>query len=226
VRTFRFAGPKTIALLTASCGPKGDGTMFAPLWEHHDVGYKMHSYLDHHDCREVVMSRMGAAAERREVEKQRKSEWRRRKADKADVVSRDVSRDLSHGTNSGTATSLSRSMTETTTETKEERDHATASRPSPKPQPIIARRRLDAAWEGARGLYVPQTLHRQFVGLRSGNEATVFEFYDAVGAAYATGPRKPHETGSDMFKFWSARYDEKWPATPTEKPAAARPGQA
>lgn len=57
--------------------------------------------------------------------------------------------------------------------------------------------------------------HRHFVELRGGDEKSVRQFYDAVAAAYDDGgPRRSHETGSDMFKFWSARYDEKWPATP------------
>jgi hypothetical protein len=77
---------------------------------------------------------------------------------------------------------------------------------------------MDAAWEGPRGLYVPEKLHRQFVELRNGDAAALWTFYGAVADAYAVGARKNHEPGADMFKFWSARYEEKWPATPAEKP--------
>jgi len=93
----------------------------------------------------------------------------------------------------------------------------------PRPPSLVAKRNPGAAWEGPRGLYVPQKLHNQFLEWRKGDAAALWIFYGAVADAYATGSRKDHEPGADMFKFWSARYDEKWPATAVEKPPAAGP---
>lgn len=58
LKTFRFRGVKSIALLIQSCGQKTDGTPYAPLWTAHAHGYRMHDYLDHNDCREVVLARI------------------------------------------------------------------------------------------------------------------------------------------------------------------------
>lgn len=217
LKTFRFRGKKSIEILLKSCGKKPDNTDYFPLWERHELGFKMHDYLDHNDCREAVLARMGMAVERRNSERERKAEWRRRKQD-LDTLSRQMSR----GTNDGTATSPSRSTTETPTETETEREKEHAAPPRHTRQPtLVSKRRLDAAWEGPRGLYVHQKQHRQFVDLRNGNADALFAFYNAVADAYTTGSRQTHEPGADMFKFWSARYDEKWPATPAEKPAAS-----
>jgi uncharacterized protein YdaU (DUF1376 family) len=83
-----------------------------------------------------------------------------------------------------------------------------------RPQPIIARRRLDAAWEGAR-VYVPQRTHQDFVALR-GDESLLFEWYEQVADAWADPSKEP---GADMIRFWKARYDERWPPTATAKNA-------
>lgn len=104
LKTFRFAGKKTKGLLIASCGPKPDGTPYAPLWESHPVGFRMHDYLHHNDCREAVLARIESADERRDADRARKAEWRSRKKD-----TRDMSRGTTDGTSSGTETSPSRS---------------------------------------------------------------------------------------------------------------------
>ncbi len=68
-KTFRFAGKKSMQLLTTSCGPKPDGRAFAPLLEPHPVGFKMHDYLDHNDCRDEVLARIGDADDVAELRK-------------------------------------------------------------------------------------------------------------------------------------------------------------
>lgn len=47
----------------------------APLWESHDVGFKVHDYLDWNDCRDKVVERQSKAKARKEKwEKERRSE--------------------------------------------------------------------------------------------------------------------------------------------------------
>lgn len=128
------------------------------------------------------------------------------------------------------AKQIASTTAEATVEPRVERKKETEKREAfashtPSHTPIISRRRLDAAWEGPRGLYVPQKQHRQFVALRGGNEATVFAFYDAVGEEWGHGARARDEPGSDMFKFWNARYEERWPAT-AAKPRTVDQGPA
>lgn len=120
-KTFRFAGQRSLALLTTSCGFKPDKTPFAPLLEEHELGYRMHDYLDHNDCRDAVLARMERAEAKKEDERARKAEWRAKKADK------------SHGTKRGTprgrptivppsVTAVSRSMTEAESESERTTD--------------------------------------------------------------------------------------------------------
>lgn len=74
--------------------------------------------------------------------------------------------------------------------------------------PLVTRRRLDAAWEGPKGLYVPQRKHSDFIQLRNhpSAESELFTWYQEVADGWTGSP------GADMLKFWTARYDEKWPA--------------
>jgi len=78
VKHFRFAGKKSIALLTTPISlPKPDGTAYGPLWEVHPVGFKMHDYLEHNDCREDILARMEDASD---AEKLRKAKNKARQA--------------------------------------------------------------------------------------------------------------------------------------------------
>lgn len=76
VKHFRFRGAKSVNMLTHSCGPKGDGTPYAPLWERHDVGFKMHDYLDYNDCREAVLDRVEKADANKAANRERLKRWR------------------------------------------------------------------------------------------------------------------------------------------------------
>ena len=95
---------------------------------------------------------------------------------------------------------------------------ASAEKRDVRPAPIIARRRLDAAWEGPKGLYVPQRKHSDFIQLRDhpNAERELLAWYGEVAEAWSGSP------GADMMKFWTARYDEKWPAPDSRLPAWAR----
>lgn len=75
VRTFRFWSDKAVGMLTTSCGVKPSGDLYAPLWQQQDLGgvshFVMHDYLDHNDCRDVVMARKDKA----EAERERKRRY-------------------------------------------------------------------------------------------------------------------------------------------------------
>lgn len=66
LKTFRFHTRSAVDALLRSCGDKPNGTPYAPLWAALGVtGFRMHDYLDHNDCRDVVLGRIaGANAER------------------------------------------------------------------------------------------------------------------------------------------------------------------
>lgn len=129
MRRFRFFAPKFLAELLASAGPKSDGSVYLPLLEAHPVGYKMHDYLDHNDCRDEVLARLKDAADaadlRKVGNKDRQAKYRAdRKAKVASVVSvassvTDVTRDTprdSHSDITRTCSTPSVSVTEPVTE--------------------------------------------------------------------------------------------------------------
>jgi len=130
LKSFRFRGAKSVESLLKSCGQKGDGTPYAPLWHEHPVGYKMHDYLDYNDCRDAVLARMAKADERRQADADRKAEWRAMKKPKK------VSRKMSRRTSDGTETSPSRSTTETTPETETLLNVPKEQEHSPAPHPV------------------------------------------------------------------------------------------
>lgn len=79
VKTFRFYGKKSVALLTTSCGENpGAGQPYAPLWEPHPVGFKMHGYLEHNDCREEVLQRLQDKAQVQQLRKATNAERQRK----------------------------------------------------------------------------------------------------------------------------------------------------
>jgi hypothetical protein len=80
---------------------------------------------------------------------------------------------------------------------------------------LIQPRRRDAAFEGPRGLYVPERLHNQFVKLRNHTaaEEELLAWYAGVCDTWAYGARKANNPDPDMFKFWKACYAERWPPT-------------
>jgi hypothetical protein len=89
--------------------------------------------------------------------------------------------------------------------------------------PLVAKRRGSAAFEWADGFYVPQTLHQEFLERRS--EAELLAWYEAVCREWTDGAHKGAEPG-DMFRFWRAQRDLKWPPHRLDKPAPADPTDA
>jgi hypothetical protein len=89
LKTFRFNGRKSVELLMRSCGQKPDGEPYAPLWEQVDLGeashYRMHDYLLHNDCREVVLARIAKADADRVLDRERKAGARAAKKAKSDA---------------------------------------------------------------------------------------------------------------------------------------------
>lgn len=101
---------------------------------------------------------------------------------------------------------------------------ASATRERERPATLIQKRRLDAAWEGAR-VYVPNRKHSDFIALRNhdGAERELFTWYAEVDEAWARGARKDDSPGGDMLRFWTARYDEQWPAVSATRVTDTRP---
>jgi hypothetical protein len=234
VKTFRFRGQKTIAMLQTTCAtPKPDGSPYAPLWEPHPVGYKMHDYLDHNDCRDVVLARMEQADERRDDERKRKAEWRAKKKDK---------RDLSRGTRDGTVpspgTSLSRSTTEPETPPEPETPVPTkqgqggSAPPALRPRPMAPIHDTSHRKHAVCGrVCLHASLFNDFVRRRNHDHADqeIRAWAEGVVVEWTMGVFQTVEPG-DPFDFWKARYAEQWPAAsgsaPSRLPAWARKAQA
>lgn len=213
LKTFRFSGPKSIAMLTASCGQKPDGSAYVPLWEPHPVGFKMHDYLDHNDCREQILSRMERADERRDTEAKRKADWRSKKKDKAD---------LSHGTLHGTATSPSRSTTEPVPEPETSTPPDGGVPPVRAMAPIHDRSHRSHAHCGRVCLHA--SLFSEFVRRRNHADADreVRDWALAVDREWSDGGPHAQDEPGDPFEFWKARYAERWPVTVTTKAGTSR----
>lgn len=96
--------------------------------------------------------------------------------------------------------------------TPSEAEAYTEERVRTRPQSIMKRRRLDAAFEHECGIYLPQRAHDDFAALHPGED--LFAWFMAVCSAWAG-----RNTGADMFRFWKARHDERWPP---EQPAVQR----
>lgn len=171
----------------------------AGLWELADGGWRVHDYLVHNkqasDVHRIQDARRAAG-----VDGGKRSGEARREANAKQCAEANAKHAANPSTSTATATA-----TQTAT--------ATATSHS-----ITARRRLHAAWEGEKGLYVPQGKHTDFVAIRNHSEAEreLFAWYEAVASAWVGSP------GADMLKFWTARFDEKWPtaavAAPSRRP--------
>jgi len=84
VKRFRFYSKRSIELLTTPCGIKpGTSMPYASLWEPHAIGWKMHDYLDHNECREIVLSRIQIGENAKKADRDRKAKARAVKAHKA-----------------------------------------------------------------------------------------------------------------------------------------------
>jgi hypothetical protein len=77
---------------------------------------------------------------------------------------------------------------------------------------LVQRRRANAAFEGTR-VWVPQQCHQNLIQLLNKPDAAreLLLWYAAVDLDWSTGAHKEAQTGAEMFKFWQARFDERWP---------------
>ena len=164
----------------------------AGLWDAVDGGWQVHDYLDHNrpssEVRRLQQERREAGANGGKA-----SAEARRQALAAPVAVASLKQTANPALTASTATDQIRAG-------------------GIRPHPIQARRRKDAAFEGAR-VYVPQRAHSDFLALRQGAEPELLAFYEAVDIEWSTGARATDEPGPDMFAFWKARYAEKWPPT-------------
>jgi hypothetical protein len=117
LRTFRFNSPKSVDMLTRSCGPKPNGEPYSALWDALDIGgvphFRMHDYLEHNDCRDEVMARMEAANQRAELRKHKNKERQAAFRDRVTNALRNADRNAPV-----TPVTLTPTETETPTETK------------------------------------------------------------------------------------------------------------
>jgi len=166
----------------------------AGLWDVVDGGWNVHDYLEHNKpasaVREIVAERRKAGANGGLA-----SGHSRRSNDTKQVAStpNEANRQTpsKQPANPSVRTAVSTAVSTSTAEVR----------------PLIPRRRMDAAYEHEGGIYVPNRLHQDWLALhRDVTEAEFFAFYEAVCIAWAG-----RNTGADMFRFWKARHDEKWP---------------
>jgi hypothetical protein len=215
LKTFRFAGKKTIALLATSIGLKDDGTRYAPLWETHDVGYKMHDYLDHNDCREAIIARMEKADEHRLLDRRRKAQYRLQQEERRKTDAR-LSHDLSTGTNAGqdalTSTESPRPTTTTTTTATSTPTSVGVARARTAPLVTPPREHRSIAFETEIGVHVPRFLHdREFrprlmnadALTESQADTRLMAWYRETELRFA-GKR----IGDKPPDFWRARFEE------------------
>lgn len=130
-KRFRFHSKKAVAMLLKSAGTKpGTEEAYAPLWERHDIGFKMHDYLEHNDCRDVVLARIAQADQGRQQDKEYKRQARAAKKAKRTDVRSDVRSDTVP--ESGSVRSMSGSI-QNTEDRKQEKKKRRA------PPPLNAR---------------------------------------------------------------------------------------
>ena len=230
-RRFRFGGKKSIDMLTTAIDfPKPDGSQYAPLWEPHAVGFKMHDYLDHNDCREAVLERMEDAADAAEIRKlanrERQAKYRaERKAKLIESVTRYVTESArdSHRDSTRDITRTCSTPTETETETPTETLKKDTERAPLRPMaPIHDRSHMKHAHCGRVCLHA--SLFGEFVRRRNhdGADTEIREWAMVVEREWGVdGPKARVETG-DAFDFWRDRYREQWPAAPAAKPKAGK----
>jgi len=180
----------------------------AGLWDVVDGGWCVHDYLEHNK----------SADEIRRLKKRRgeggKLGGRPPKEPSSETLEVTEKVNLSENPSTPTPTPTS-APTATTSSTATDTPHEKPARP----QSLIHRRRLDAAWEGPK-VYVPQRIHTDFLAFRGGTpeaERELFAWYEEISDDYTNGELMNMSPGSDMFAFWRARFDEKWPAPPKTK---------
>lgn len=224
VKQFRFSRKASIDALLRSCGPKGAGDdVYAPLWEAHPVGYKMHGYLEYNDCREVVLARIARADAEREKDKQRKADARAAKKAKQDSARPpDVRPDIRP--ESGRSPALDRKQISETSPVATEQQQGGGARAIPM-APIHDRSHRQHAVCGRICLHA--SLFGQFVRRRNTPTADqdIRKWAERIIDDWTTGAHAEDEPG-DEFDFWRAQYDAQWPATVAAAPSSKLPAWA
>lgn len=232
LKTFRFAGAKSIEALLRSCGVKPNGEAYASLWEPHIVGYRMHDYLEHNDCHDEVKQRLedadDAAELRRLANKERQRKFRLERKAKLEEA-RHAERNARNGYVTPVTSTPTETVTEAVTETQTMKERKERSAP---------RAHTGTVFEGALprehvnhvfcdpdfSVCVPSAVHakligpmsRRFNGDRERTHAELKAWYGRVAASLPPEFTPP----SDAFKFWQARFDAEW-ATKDAAPAGS-----
>jgi len=177
----------------------------AGLWVVEDHGWRVHDYLDYNDSAEQI-------AEMREQKRSNGAKGGRARA--AALRSR-VPQRREADVKQGATTSA--------------KQNVAIPDPYPYPDPnkqqastnargtsLVQRRRLNAAFEGAR-VDVPTSLHLEFIRLlnRPTAEQELLKWYGDINLDWSEGEHKGVSTGGDVFAFWRARFSERWPSPPT-----------
>lgn len=222
--TFRFRSPKAVALLTTSCGEKPDGTPYSPLWEKHDIGYKMHDYLEHNDSYEVVTARIERAEIRRVAEKNRQAAYRASQklppVEHEPDVTRNVQRDTPR---------TSRVKYEPVTPTTEAVSVPSVAKEQQQvgdiPRPMAPIHTSHKRHVVCGKVCLHESQFDEFVRRRSGAREVVRTWAAAVVDDWTSGAHADDEPG-DAFDFWRARYADTWPASSAaaQKPQQINPG--
>lgn len=167
------------------------------LW--HDVagGWRVHDYLEHN--RAAVDVR--ATRERRRAGGALGGRPTKETSDETSEVNGKVNLPVNHPANLTENPSVLSSS------------HQSSATATSHQKPIIRPRRMDAAFEHECGIYLPQRAHDDFSALHPGED--LFPWFEAICSSWAG-----RNTGADMFKFWKARHDERWPP---ERPSTGNP---
>ena len=187
----------------------------ARLWDTVEGGWRIHDYLDHNKPASEVERIKAARRESGEHGGRASGKARLKQTDEAPVEAPVEANKINP---SKQTSKQALNPVEALVEPSSSllcSDRLGSDRLSPA-QPIVRQRRVHAAWEGEKGLYVPQVKHRDFIDLRNHSDAEreLLAWYERIAAAWVGSP------GADMIKFWTARYAETWPATTTPTPTS------
>lgn len=213
LKTFRFRGVASVRALTTPCVlTKPDGSPYASLWDIHPVGFKMHDYLDHNDCRDQVQARIEQADESREVNRERLKRWRAIKKSKRSETA------FHERFGNGRETLSTESETESETSTPSKNEGVAAPPPASPRAPLHDRSHRNHAHCGRICLHA--SLFGELVRRRNHAEADreIREWALAIDRDWQEGGPHGSDEPGDQFDFWKARYAERWPATANNTP--------
>jgi hypothetical protein len=191
-----------------------DRLVGARLWDLHELGWRVHDYLDHNESREQAIARREqlAASRAQSGRGGAKARWQ---------------------TQNGKPIATPEKQTDGNVRVANE------CPPSPSPSPAPSPAQEEKHTQGTRAsapihstvhrkhahcgiVCVPADLHDSFRRARNHDNADkeLHEWYLAVDDEWSVGARKGHNTGGNDYRFWRDRFDERWPAE-RATPAAA-----